>query len=214
MKETKVSFRSGELLLEGAISTPPGEGPFPTVLVCHPHPSFGGSMDNNVVMSICEVLFRKSIRSLRFNFRGVGKSKGHFSHGTGEQEDIKAAISFLIAEKQTNPHCLGLAGYSAGAIFSLPVAVADERVHALVAISLPLSMVDLDAVRAYPKPKMFVSGSEDDFTSVDEFTEFCQSCVEPKECAVIDGADHLWQGHEANLAKIVSDFLFHALSHG
>ena len=195
MKETKVSFRSGQLLLEGALSAPPGKGPFPTVLVCHPHPSFGGSMDNNVVVNVCQALFKKSIMSLRFNFRGVGRSEGHFSHGTGEQEDVKAAISFLRSEKKPDPLRLGLAGYSAGAVFGLPVAVSDPRVRALVAISLPLGMMDLDAVRTCPKPKLFVSGSQDDFTSESELKEFCQSCVEPKECAVIEGADHMWEGY-------------------
>jgi alpha/beta superfamily hydrolase len=177
MKETMVSFRSGQLLLEGALSTPTGKGPFPAVLVCHPHPSFGGSMDNSVVVSICQALFKKSIMSLRFNFRGVGRSEGHFSHGTGEQEDVKAAISFLVSEKLTDPGRLGLAGYSAGAVFGLPVAVADARVRAMAAVSLPLGMMDLDAVRTCPKPKMFISGSKDDFTSVSELNEFCQSCV-------------------------------------
>ena len=212
MKETKVSFRSGQLLLEGALSTPPGKGPFPSVLVCHPHPSFGGSMDNNVVVNICQALFKKSIATLRFNFRGVGGSEGHFSHGTGEQEDVKAAISFLISEKKTDPRRLGLAGYSAGAVFGLPGAVADDRVSARAAISLPLGMMELDAVRTCPKPKMFVSGSKDDFTSVNELNEFCQSCVEPKECAIIEGADHMWEGYEARLARVVSDFLSRSLS--
>ena len=212
MKETKVSFRSGQLLLEGALATPSGKGPFPTVLVCHPHPSFGGSMENNVVVSICEALFKKSIMSLRFNFRGVGKSEGRFGHGIGEQEDVKAAISFLSLEKQTDLRRLGLVGYSAGAVFGLPVAVADPRVSALAAISLPLGMMELDAVRTCPKPKLFVLGSKDDFTSVNELNEFCQSCVEPKECAVIDGADHIWEGYEARLAKTVSDFLSRVLN--
>ena len=99
MNEARVSFRSGRLLLEGAESAPPGTGPFPAVLVCHPHPSFGGSMDNDVVRSVCEALFEKSIMTLRFNFRGVGKSEGRFGHGIGEQDDVEAAISFLIAEK-------------------------------------------------------------------------------------------------------------------
>ena len=211
MNEAKVSFRSGRLLLEGVESTPGGADTFPAVVVCHPHPSFGGSMDNNVVMSICEALFEKSIMTLRFNFRGVGKSEGSFGHGIGEQEDVEAAISFLVAEKRADRRRLGLAGYSAGAVFGVPVAVRDERVRALAAISLPIGMMDLEAVRTCPKPKLFVSGSRDDFASVDALTEFCQSCVEPKECVIIDGADHFWQGYEARLASTVTDFFSRAM---
>ena len=211
MNESKVSFRSGRILLEGVESTPVGAGTFPAVVVCHPHPSFGGSMDNNVVMSICEALFEKSIMTLRFNFRGVGKSEGSFGHGIGEQEDVEAAISFLVAEKRADPRRLGLAGYSAGAVFGVPVAVRDTQVRALAAISLPIGMMDLEAVRTSPKPKLFVSGSRDDFASVDELNEFCQSCVEPQECIIIEGADHFWQGYEARLAGTVSDFFSRAL---
>ena len=118
----------------------------------------------------------------------------------------------MVAEKQVDHRRLGLAGYSAGAVFGVPVAVRDMQIRTLLAISLPLGMMDLDAVRTCPKPKLFVSGSKDDFGSVDEFAEFCQTCVEPKECVIIDGADHLWQGYEVGLAKTVSDFLLHSLS--
>jgi uncharacterized protein len=210
MNEESVSFRSGQLMLEGVKSTPVGAGPFPAVVVCHPHPSFGGSMDNNVVMSICEALFEKSIVTLRFNFRGVGKSEGSFGHGIGEQEDVQAAISFLARRKRSI--ALGLAGYSAGAVFGVPVAVTNTRVLAFAAISLPIGMMDLEAVRTSPKPKLFVSGSRDDFASVDDLNEFCRSCVEPKECVIVEGADHFWQGHEADLAATVSDFFSRTLN--
>ena len=72
-------------------------------------------------------------------------------------------------------------------------------------------MMDLEAVRTCAKPKILVSGSEDDFALVNELAEFCQSCVEPKECAIIEGADHFWQGYEADLAGTVSDFFSRAL---
>jgi uncharacterized protein len=212
MNETSVSFRSGQLLLEGIIAIPTGPGPFPAVIVCHPHPSFGGSMDNNVVVNICEALYEKSIMTLRFNFRGVGKSEGHFGHGVGEQEDVKAAISFLVAEKQTDSTRVAFAGYSAGAVFGLPVAAVDARVRAMAAISLPLGMMDLDVVRNSPKAKLFIQGSKDDFASQNDLIEFCRSCIEPKKCQVIEGADHFWQGHEAAMAETVSDFLSGALT--
>jgi alpha/beta superfamily hydrolase len=95
MKETRVSFLSGELLLEGILATPQGVGPFPAVIVCHPHPVYGGSMDNSVVYSLSEALTEASFVSFRFNFRGVGESQGEFGQGIGEQVDVEAAISFV-----------------------------------------------------------------------------------------------------------------------
>ncbi len=212
MKETKVTFRSKSLLLEGARSNPSGEGPLGAVVVCHPHPSFGGSMDNNVVKSICQALFDRSIVTLRFNFRGVGKSQGEFGHGIGEQEDVEAAIEFLASEKGVDSGRIGLAGYSAGAVFGTAVAVEDARVQALAAISLPLGMTDLEGVRNWPKPKLFIAGSKDDFAPGDELTELCRTAKEPKECAVIEGADHFWQGYEEILAEKVADFFSRTLN--
>ncbi len=206
MKEKKVTFRSGNQLLEGSRSSPSGEGPLAAVIVCHPHPSFGGSMDNDVVKSICEALFDGSIVTLRFNFRGVGKSQGQFGHGIGEQEDVKAAIAFLAGERQVDPRRIGLAGYSAGAVFATAVAADDARVQALAAISLPLGMTDLEGIKAWPRPKLFVAGSRDDFSSADELTDLCKTAAEPKECDVVEGADHSWQGYEEILATKVADF--------
>ena len=206
MNETKVTFHSGKLLLEGARSSLSGEGPFGAVLVCHPHPSFGGSMDNIVIKSICGALFDRSILTLRFNFRGVGKSQGRFAHGIGEQEDVEAAIEFLVSEKYVDRGRIGLAGYSAGAVFGSAVAVNDTRVQALAAISLPLGMTELDEVRAWPKPKLFIAGSRDDFAPTDGLSDLCRTANEPKECEIIEGADHSWQGYEEVLAGKVSDF--------
>ncbi len=99
MKQTRVSFVSGGLVLEGMLAVPEGTGPFPAVIVCHPHPLYGGSMDNNVVNSISETLVQASLVSLKFNFRGVGGSQGEFGQGIGEQEYVEAAISFLSTVK-------------------------------------------------------------------------------------------------------------------
>jgi alpha/beta superfamily hydrolase len=86
MKQTRVSFASGELSLEGILAVPEGAGPFPVVIVCHPHPQYGGEMNNNVVVPICQALAQASIASLRFNFRGVGASQGIFADGIGEKK--------------------------------------------------------------------------------------------------------------------------------
>ena len=97
MKRTEIRFPCGELSLEGISSIPEGEGILPAVVICHPHPLYGGSMDNNVVDSLEEALVRVSLISFKFNFRGVGGSQGQFDRGIGEQEDVDAAFSFVSA---------------------------------------------------------------------------------------------------------------------
>jgi alpha/beta superfamily hydrolase len=211
MKQARVSFPSGELFLEGILAIPEGAGPFPAVIVCHPHPLYGGSMDNNVVYSLFEALTQASLASLKFNFRGVGGSQGEFGQGIGEQEDVEAAISFISTVKGVNSKRIGLAGYSAGAGFALPVGLNDVRIKAMAAVSPPLSMFDFDFLKVCPKPKLLISGGRDNFTSADQFLEFCQNLPEPKEYESIEGADHFWWGYESGLAAKVTAFFIKVL---
>jgi alpha/beta superfamily hydrolase len=206
MKETRVRFPSGELFLEGIVAIPEGAGPFPAVIVCHPHPLYGGSMDNNVVYSLSETLTQASLVSFKFNFRGVGESHGEFGQGIGEQEDVEAAISFISTVKAVDSKRIGLTGYSAGAGFALPIGSKDDRIKALAAISPPLSMFDFDFLKSRPKPKLLISGSRDNFTPADQFLEFCQTLSEPKECEIIEGVDHFWWDYESRLAAKVTAF--------
>jgi len=211
MKETRVSFASGELSLEGTLATPHGVGPFPGVIVCHPHPLYGGNMDNNVVCSLYETLTQASFVSLRFNFRGVGGSQGEFAQGIGEQADVEAAISFISTVKAVDFKRIGLAGYSAGAGFALPIGSSDGRIKALAAVSPPLNEFNFDFLKDCPKPKLLVSGSRDNSTPADEFLQFCQSLAEPKQCEIIEGADHSWWGYESHLAAKVAAFFLKVL---
>jgi alpha/beta superfamily hydrolase len=211
MKKTRVSFPSGELFLEGILAIPEGAGPFPAVIVCHPHPLYGGSMDNNVVYSLSETLTQASLASFKFNFRGVGGSQGEFGQGIGEQEDVEAAISFISTVKEVDSKRIGLAGYSAGAGFALPVGLNDARITALAAISPPLPMFDFNFLKNCPKPKLLISGSRDDLIPSNQFLEFCQNLPEPKECQCIEGADHFWWGYESDLAAKVTVFFTRVL---
>jgi len=211
MEERAADFLSGGLLLEGILAVPEGAGPFPAVIVCHPHPLYGGSMDNNVVSSLCQMLTQEALAAFKFNFRGVGASQGEFDRGIGEGEDASAAISFISTFKEVDPDRVGLTGYSAGAGFALPVGSNDRRIKALVAISPPLAMFDFGFLRECPKPKLLISGSEDDFTAIDRFVAFCRSLPEPREYESIEGADHLWSRYESRLAAKVTAFFTRVL---
>ena len=87
MPDTQVAFSSGTLSLQGILHLPVGDGPFPGVVVFHPHPHMGGSMQNNVVIACCSGLVNQGIAALRFNFRGVGESQGVSEAGDAEIAD-------------------------------------------------------------------------------------------------------------------------------
>ncbi len=112
-----------------------GRRPFPAVVVCHPHPLYGGDMYNNVVSVICQALAQESIATLRFNFRGVGRSEGNHEEGVGEQDDVVAALDFLQSSDGVDKGRLGLAGYSFGTRVVMPVALRDSRVRAVALVS-------------------------------------------------------------------------------
>ena len=210
MKEIRVKFPCGELNLEGAYHFPEDRAPFPAVVVCHPHPLYGGSMDNNVVHAVCQALCQKGIAALRFNTRGTGGSDGAFGGGISELEDVRAAISLATSGEGVDSKRIGIAAYSFGAIVSFSTTI-PENVQAVAAISPPLAMVSLDGLGSYRQPKLLVSGGGDDFTPEQTFKSFFKSLPLPKECEVIPEADHFWSGYEEQLGQRVASFFDSAI---
>jgi uncharacterized protein len=202
----EVMFKSDGISLEGLIHTPEGEGPFPGVVVCHPHPLYGGSMDNPIIKAVCNELMSKSIVSLRFNFRGVDGSEGEFDNGIGEIKDVEAAISYLASIKVIDQNKLGLTGYSAGAAWGLTAGSRDSRIKAMAGISPALNMFDFNFLETYSSPLFLVSGSNDNFVPLPAFQDFCNKLTCPKECLIIQNADHFWFEDESIVAKKITGF--------
>ncbi len=211
MNIDQVTFSSGGLSLVGTVYVPEGKGPLPAVVVCHPHPQYGGSMDNNVVNSICEALTPLSVMALKFNFRGVEGSEGSFGEGIGEQDDVLAAVEFMAGLKKADPLRLGIAGYSAGSAWGLNAGCQEKRVKALAAVSPPLSMFNFKCLQDCVKPKFMISGSADELIPIKPFLSFCKSLPDPKEYLAIEGAQHSWWGYETVVAGKVSDFFARVL---
>jgi alpha/beta superfamily hydrolase len=207
-----VRFSGAGLELEGILHLPAGEGPFPAVAVCHPHPLYGGDMHNNVVLAICHALAKASIAALRFNFRGVGQSEGDFAEGVGEQEDVISALAFLSSVSQVDPNKIGLAGYSFGTQVALPVAPQSEQVKAMALVSPFLSAWDWEQLKSYVRPKLFLCGDKDYFVSRQEVQRLVSGLPQPSQYEVISGADHFWWGYEGEMAEKVSTFFGHAFT--
>ncbi len=207
MKETPVVITSQEVTLEGALYVPDTVTPVPGVVVCHPHPLYGGCMENGVVAALCHALQEQGVACLRFNFRGVGKSQGRFGQGLGEQHDVLAALSFLAAEPFVDPECLGLAGYSFGARIAMTVAPKDARVRALGLVSPPVSAISPSILDDWHKPKYLVIGSRDDFILPDEFRHFVHDLSDPKSYDVFEEVDHFWWGKEKEVGLRLAAFL-------
>jgi hypothetical protein len=163
-------------------------------------------MSSNVVFAICQALAQESIAALRFNFRGVGKSGGAFGEGIGEQEDVRAALDFVLATAGIDQERIGLAGYSFGGSVALPVAVEDERVKLLALVSPALSGSGWEELKGYARPKFIIIGENDFVIPEAQFRQQVKDIPEPKQWQVISGADHFWAGFEEEVAGKVGGF--------
>ena len=167
-----------------------------SALVCHPHPAGGGTMHNKVVYHAMKAFSACGLPVLRFNFRGVGLSEGAHDHGHGEQNDVRAALSWL--EHNFNKRPVLFAGFSFGSYVGLRACCGDVRVKGLIGLGLPVRAAGRDYKYGFlPKcigPKLFVSGDRDEFGPREALGEVWQRAPEPKRLVWIEGADHFFQG--------------------
>jgi len=190
---------------EGLVERGQAEGLHAAVVIAHPHPQRGGTMHTKAVFQAAKAFSRIGCSVLRFNFRGVGGSAGHFGDGVGELEDFRAALDFMQS-RYPGVH-LWAAGMSFGAWIALTSGAADARVSTLVGIAPPLSRYDFEPVRVSPKPKFFVQGERDEICRLKDMQAFYARAADPKELVVIDAADHLFDGKLAEVAEAIEDLL-------
>jgi uncharacterized protein len=178
-------------------------------LVCHPHPLFGGTLHNKVVFHAMKALNSFGFPVLRFNFRGAGLSAGEHAHGVGEVEDVRAALNWLENEF-TLP--IVFAGFSFGAAVGLRAAYSEDRVRALIALGLPAAAVenrvyDFEFLRSSTKPKLFVSGSRDQFGPAGKLEALVATFADPKKLVRIEAADHFFEGRLREMREAIETWV-------
>ena len=201
MIEERVFFFSNGIDIEGLLHSAPGEN---GVLVTHPHPLYGGSMHDGVVESLVRIYQQHGYTTLRFNFRGVGHSQGHYDQGQGEQEDDKSALQFI---KQRKNNIIHLAGYSFGAWINTLARPSEISVQRIIMISPPVAFLDFGAAPSIPQLKLVVTGSHDQIAPPDIIETMLPQWNSESHFEVIQGADHFYVGHIGRLESILSDFL-------
>ncbi len=190
-------------VLEGELWLPDGDGQVSGVVVSHPHPLRGGSMESNVVVAICLGLWSTGIGCLRFNFRGVGRSEGQHGNGVDEVNDVLGAMSFLESQPRIAAGSVGLAGYSFGARVSLATAPLVPDIQALLCVAPPLN--EPLAAGSIPCRYLVIVGDRDGNLSAG--VERYASCLpEPDHLQVVRGTDHFWRGYESVLAEASRKF--------
>lgn len=206
MSEEHVIFPSGRLVLEGIINIPEGKGPFPAVVLCHPHPLYGGNMYDGVITAIGRALINRGIAVFRFNFRGVGESQGSYGKGKGEQKDSVAAIGYVMKQAEIAPDKIGLAGYSFGGGVAFNVALKDDIVRALALVSPVIPDSGWKKLGGYMKPKLLLLGDSDEYFPLAQYRPKIEGALKPREYEIFPYTGHLWAGNEDGMAERAARF--------
>ncbi len=208
MKTREVSIPCGAILLEGVLEIPDnGQMPAPGAVICHPHPLYGGTKDNNVVRALAQAMLSRGEIALRFNFRGTGRSQGTHGDGIDEVDDVRAALDFLDRTEEVDPNRIVLAGYSFGCWVGLKAAVDDLRPGRLIGISPPVDHWDFGFLRNEQLPILLLAGDRDFVCSQERFRDLLRIVPEPKVGKTLEGADHFHFGRENQLMRETIDFL-------
>jgi alpha/beta superfamily hydrolase len=197
----KITFLSEAYEIEGLLNKRDGKK---GVVVTHPHPLYGGDMSNLVVESIVHVYHMKGYSTLKFNFRGVGRSQGAYDNGVGEQKDVLSAISFLA---DLGMDQIDLAGYSFGAWVNAHAIQEDTLVERMIMVSPPVGFMDFQSIDTMNPLKFVVTGNRDDIAPANVIEKMIFTWNPDARFKVIDGADHFYGGYLGQLEECLSSIL-------
>ncbi len=211
--EKRISFYAESeepIRLEGVLHLPdPANEEAPLVILCHPHPIGGGSMDVALIVILAEQLARAGFAALRFNFRGVGGSSGTSTGGVRETEDIAGVMRWLGEQDDLAPSRILLAGWSFGSWVGLRWAVESGVPSRIALVNPPLVGFDffcfMDETPPHPEMgKLIVHGERDQFSDPEKISELARRLG--AETKLLPGTDHFLFGRELEVARDVVGF--------
>jgi len=178
-----------------------GDADKAAIVICHPHPLFGGTMRNKVVYWVARAFEDLGHPVLRFNFRGVEQSEGVWDAGDGESDDAAAALDWLHERHPDVP--LWLAGFSFGCYAGLKAAAHDDRVERMFAVAPAVNLWDFSFMRNESRPLKVIHGTADELVPhamVSAWVELLDS-VEYHE---IESAGHFFPDHAQELQSALT----------
>lgn len=183
--------------LEVAVEVPES-GATAAAVLCHPHPQYGGSLDNKVVFSLARAAREAGLAAVRFNFRGVGDSAGGYDEGRGELDDCRAVVEWARERLSGRPV---VAGFSFGAAVALRAA-GEIDARGLATVALPVRYFE-----QLPRPDcpwVAVHGDADDVADCDEAVSRLGTLEPPPDLKVLKGAGHFFHGRLSELREAVA----------
>ena len=179
------------------------DDPRAVIVLAHPHPLYGGTLHNPVIFHADRELNRRGSATLRFNFRGVGKSDGVHDNGLGEVHDLGAAVRTARAMAPGKP--LLVLGYSFGSRCAITYALGDAALAGVVAIGLPVRLWTFDDLASLGRPLAVVQGTADEFGSIGDVEAAIGRLSPPGKLYPVAGATHLFPGRAPEAGRLVAD---------
>jgi uncharacterized protein len=161
-------------------------------------------MHNNVVKAVANAYREQGYSTLRFNFRGVGLSEGDYDNGTGEQQDVHAALRYLTKLGKTK---VDLAGYSFGSWVNALGIEAFTEAERLIMVSPPVDFIDFGFLKYNAKIQLVICGTLDDIAGYRNVERMLPSWNDQSTFRVIEGADHFYLGYEDEIKRVIGEFL-------
>jgi uncharacterized protein len=182
----------------------------PIAMVLHPHPQYGGTMNNKVVYSLFQTFGRHGFSVLRINFRGVGRSQGEFDNGIGELSDAASALDWLQTINPNASNCW-IGGFSFGAWIAMQVLMRRPEIHGFIAVAPPANMYDFAFLAPCPSSGMIIQGGADELVPEPSVALLAEKVSKQRNIEVdyniIDGANHFLNGHIDTLTGYVDGYL-------
>lgn len=163
----------------------------PIAVVCHPHPLYGGALDNKVVYTISKTFNELGAMTLRFNFRGVGHSDGQFDHGVGEVQDMLSAVSWMRRRFAQSP--LWLAGFSFGSFVAYS-AYREAGAERLLLVAPPVDRFEFARDRVVDVPWTVIQGGADEVVNAESVSHWVERQVRRPVYDCLDDAGHFFHG--------------------
>ncbi len=173
-------------------------------VVCHPHPLYGGTLDNKVVYTLARAFVELGVPGIRFNFRGVGASAGSYDEGSGETEDALAVIAY--GRERWPGASLWLGGFSFGGAVAVRAA-APAAPETLVTVAPGITRGAMAGVESPACPWLIVQGDADDVIEPAAVLDWAQRQSPAPTVQLLPGAGHFFHGRLHELRATILDFL-------
>lgn len=170
------------------------------VIISHPHPLYGGTMNNKVVTTMERAFSSLGYTTVAYNFRGVGDSEGEYDNGIGEQADLIAVLDWLGSSYEIS-HTV-LAGFSFGSYVSLN-ALAKCKVDAICTVAPPVGLYDFSVINDVSVPWSLIQGGQDEVVSAQEILDWAMKQSSKPDIYWRDGASHFFHGELVWLRRII-----------